>query len=207
MAVQGDHRLRYRGIFRRMEKDYAEKGINLSARAISASIKKGRNVERLEAYEMMRAVMDYERITDRKKAMVLLRKLNDGGKRDAIKQALGVVDKVEASLAAGHRRISSYPDNRNSKKRAAMSESPTRLYRLQDVIGRRRAQGIHAKKAQRRSEVKGIIPMSRSSWYAGIKEGRYPKPVQLSARSVAWRSEDIDALLERISQGDWQSVV
>ena len=94
MGVQGDHRLRYRGIFRRMEKDYAEKGINLSARAISASIKKGRNVERLEAYEMMRAVMDYERITDREKAMVLLRKLNDGGKRDAIKQALGVVGKV-----------------------------------------------------------------------------------------------------------------
>ena len=94
MGVQGDHRLRYRGIFRRMEKDYAEKGINLSARAISASIKKGRNVERLEAYEMMRAVMDYERITDRKKAMVLLRKLNDGGKRDAIKQAQGVVGKV-----------------------------------------------------------------------------------------------------------------
>lgn len=77
-----------------MEKDYAEKGINLSARAISASIKKGRNVERLEAYEMMRAVMDYERITDRKKAMVLLRELNDGGKRDAIKQAQGVVGKV-----------------------------------------------------------------------------------------------------------------
>ncbi|MEJ0023075.1 MAG: AlpA family phage regulatory protein [Alphaproteobacteria bacterium] len=35
--------------------------------------------------------------------------------------------------------------------------------------------------------------LSRSSLYAEIKEGRFPSPVRISVRSVAWRSEDIDA--------------
>lgn len=35
------------------------------------------------------------------------------------------------------------------------------------------------------------IPISRSSWFAGVKAGRYPKPVRLSDRRVAWRASDI----------------
>ena len=77
-----------------MEKAYAEKGINLGARAIAASVKAGRNVERLKAYELMRAIMDYEHATDRKKARELVRKLNDGGKREVISVVLGVVGRV-----------------------------------------------------------------------------------------------------------------
>lgn len=41
-----------------------------------------------------------------------------------------------------------------------------------------------------------IIPVSRTTWYQGIKDGRYPKPVKLSARIAAWRVEDIRALVE-----------
>lgn len=33
--------------------------------------------------------------------------------------------------------------------------------------------------------------LSRSSIYAGIKEGTFPKPVKIGKRSVAWSSEDI----------------
>lgn len=44
-----------------------------------------------------------------------------------------------------------------------------------------------------------IIPVSRSSWWAGIKNGRYPAPVKLSARSVAWKGEDIKALLDSLT--------
>lgn len=40
-----------------------------------------------------------------------------------------------------------------------------------------------------------IYPVSKSTWWAGIKEGRFPKPVKLSARCVAWRVEDIRALV------------
>lgn len=41
----------------------------------------------------------------------------------------------------------------------------------------------------------GPIPVSRSSWWAGVKSGRYPKPVKLGPRTTAWRIEDIDALI------------
>jgi hypothetical protein len=42
-----------------------------------------------------------------------------------------------------------------------------------------------------------IYPVSKSTWWAGIKQGRFPKPVKLSARCVAWRVEEIRALVEQ----------
>lgn len=41
-----------------------------------------------------------------------------------------------------------------------------------------------------------IIPVSRATWYAGIAAGRYPRPVKIGLRSVAWRKSEIDALLQ-----------
>lgn len=43
-------------------------------------------------------------------------------------------------------------------------------------------------------EVLSIFPISRSLWYQGVRTGRYPQPVRLSARRVAWRREEILAL-------------
>ena len=42
----------------------------------------------------------------------------------------------------------------------------------------------------------GPIPVSRSTWWAGVKTGRFPKPVKLGPRTTAWRVEDIRALVE-----------
>jgi prophage regulatory protein len=42
----------------------------------------------------------------------------------------------------------------------------------------------------------GPIPVSRSTWWAGIRLGRYPRPVKLGPRISAWRVEDIRALIE-----------
>jgi len=42
----------------------------------------------------------------------------------------------------------------------------------------------------------GPIPVGRSTWWAGVKDGRFPKPVKLSPRVTAWRAEDIRALIE-----------
>jgi prophage regulatory protein len=39
------------------------------------------------------------------------------------------------------------------------------------------------------------IPVSKSTWWEGVKEGRFPKPVRLSPRAVAWKVEDIRALI------------
>lgn len=45
-------------------------------------------------------------------------------------------------------------------------------------------------------EILRIIPVSRSTWWAGVKDGRFPKPVKLSQKITAWRVEDIRALIQ-----------
>jgi prophage regulatory protein len=42
----------------------------------------------------------------------------------------------------------------------------------------------------------GPIPVSRSTWWKGVKEGRFPKPQKLGPRTTVWRAEDIRALFE-----------
>jgi len=45
--------------------------------------------------------------------------------------------------------------------------------------------------------IPGIIPISKSSWWAGVKSGRYPKPVKLSSRTTVWLKSEIRKLIER----------
>lgn len=42
------------------------------------------------------------------------------------------------------------------------------------------------------------IPVSKSTWWAGVKSGRFPKPVKLG-RCTCWRVEDIRELIEAAS--------
>lgn len=44
-----------------------------------------------------------------------------------------------------------------------------------------------------------VFPVSRSHWWAGVREGRFPKPVKLSDRCTAWRAEDIRDLISRVA--------
>ncbi|PJB73046.1 MAG: transcriptional regulator [Alphaproteobacteria bacterium CG_4_9_14_3_um_filter_47_13] len=44
-------------------------------------------------------------------------------------------------------------------------------------------------------EILKIFPVSKSTWWAGVKEGRYPKPVKLGPKITAWRVEDIRELI------------
>jgi prophage regulatory protein len=46
----------------------------------------------------------------------------------------------------------------------------------------------------------GPIPVGKSTWWAGVKSGRFPKPVKLGPRITAWRVEDIRALIESVSR-------
>ena len=43
----------------------------------------------------------------------------------------------------------------------------------------------------------GPIPVSKSTWWAGIKDGRFPTPVKLGSRITVWHAEDIHALIEK----------
>ncbi len=43
--------------------------------------------------------------------------------------------------------------------------------------------------------IPAIIPVGKSTWWSGVKSGRFPKPVKLGPRITAWRVEDIRALI------------
>jgi hypothetical protein len=44
--------------------------------------------------------------------------------------------------------------------------------------------------------IPAVIPVSKSSWWAGVKSGRYPASVKLGPRTTAWKVSDIRALIE-----------
>jgi predicted DNA-binding transcriptional regulator AlpA len=44
---------------------------------------------------------------------------------------------------------------------------------------------------------RGPLPISKSAWWAGVRSGRYPRPVKLGPRLTAWRAEDIWRLIEQ----------
>ena len=39
--------------------------------------------------------------------------------------------------------------------------------------------------------VAAIIPVGKSSWWAGVKSGRFPAPIKLGARVTVWTAESI----------------
>ena len=61
------------------------------------------------------------------------------------------------------------------------------LLRLKQILG------------SKKEGIEPIFPISKASWYAGIAEGKYPKPVKIGARSVAWKSSEIQALIAELS--------
>ena len=43
-----------------------------------------------------------------------------------------------------------------------------------------------------------IIPVSKSTWWAGVKTGRSPKAVKLGPMTTVWRVEDIRSLISNV---------
>lgn len=46
-------------------------------------------------------------------------------------------------------------------------------------------------------QILSLIPISRSAWWAGIREGRFPQGIKLGSKTTVWRAEDIRNLIER----------
>lgn len=42
-----------------------------------------------------------------------------------------------------------------------------------------------------------LIPVGKSTWWEGVKSGRFPKSVKLGPRTTAWRVEDIQELIKQ----------
>ena len=45
-------------------------------------------------------------------------------------------------------------------------------------------------------QVEQSCGLKKSAIYAQIKEGKFPRPVKLGARSVAWRSNEVDEWIQ-----------
>lgn len=61
--------------------------------------------------------------------------------------------------------------------------------RLKQIVGDRRST----------PPVHPIVPVSRSTWWEGVRSGRYPAPIK-HGRTTLWRVTDIRALCARISE-------
>ena len=44
--------------------------------------------------------------------------------------------------------------------------------------------------------IPAIIPIGKSTWWAGVRSGRFPASVKLGPRTTAWRVEEIRNLLD-----------
>lgn len=64
---------------------------------------------------------------------------------------------------------------------------PEGYVRLSQIVGNT-AQGIPP-----------IIPVSKTTWWEGVRSGRYPKPVKLGPRVTAWLAQDIRHLIQTLS--------
>jgi len=69
---------------------------------------------------------------------------------------------------------------------SAMPE--TGFLRLTDIVGR--------KATRTKPAIRGIYPVSRSTWLAGVRDGRYPQSFRISDGCTAWRVEDVRKLIE-----------
>ncbi len=51
-------------------------------------------------------------------------------------------------------------------------------------------------KIYRRPDVEALVGLSRSTIYAMIADGSFPKPIKLGKRAVGWRRSDVLAWLD-----------
>jgi predicted DNA-binding transcriptional regulator AlpA len=69
---------------------------------------------------------------------------------------------------------------RASERRQALQETdPRSLLRLRQVLA--------------------LIPVSASSWWLGVRSGRFPRPIKLGPHTTAWRACDVLDLIDSLS--------
>ena len=59
--------------------------------------------------------------------------------------------------------------------------------------------GTASRKLLRLPQVLDLIPIGKSSWWAGVSKGIYPEPVRLASRTTAWKAQDIYDFIDRLS--------
>ena len=51
-------------------------------------------------------------------------------------------------------------------------------------------------------QVLKMVPVGKSTWWAGVKSGRYPQAYKLGPRTTAWKAADILKLISEIEAGN-----
>jgi predicted DNA-binding transcriptional regulator AlpA len=85
-------------------------------------------------------------------------------------------------------------DNKEAVRMEFITTKPilpeTGYLRLTQIIGSPKAN----------PPIPALIPVSKSTWWAGIKSGFFPRPLKLGPRITVWRVEDIRAFISRTSK-------
>lgn len=53
----------------------------------------------------------------------------------------------------------------------------------------------------RLDDVLRVIPVSKSHWWAGVKDGRYPAAIKLGERITVWKAEEVHAFIASVANG------
>jgi prophage regulatory protein len=69
------------------------------------------------------------------------------------------------------------------------------------VRGPRQAQPeIDPQSLIRLRQVLRLIPVSASTWWNGVRIGRFPRPVKLGPHTTAWRARDVLDLIDSLAR-------
>jgi prophage regulatory protein len=47
--------------------------------------------------------------------------------------------------------------------------------------------------------IPALIPVSKSTWWLGVKAGRFPRPIKLGPKTTVWRVEEIRELIAQVA--------
>ena len=64
-----------------------------------------------------------------------------------------------------------------------MKSSMPDFVRVADIVSNRKTGRV------------GMLSIGKTLWWQGVREGRFPAPIKLSARVTLWKRADIEALL------------
>ncbi|SNR74101.1 transcriptional regulator, AlpA family [Methylobacillus rhizosphaerae] len=48
-------------------------------------------------------------------------------------------------------------------------------------------------------QILSVIPVGKSTWWSGVKAGKYPAPIKLGANTTVWKAEDIHDLIAKLA--------
>ena len=69
-----------------------------------------------------------------------------------------------------------------------MAQLPeTGFLRLRQIIG----------DEKRTPPIPPLIPVKKSTWWEGVRTGRFPRPLKIGPRTTVWRAEDIRRLIDK----------